>query len=203
MEQAANYSFDARQESGGYRYTVRPTPYGWNLGIKIGIFITIFVSLPVMGIASVKGATGLGVFLAMLTTGGLTYGIIWLVNNIIRKPSEFFISKDKIESKGKSYDRKHVSNLFIKHPKDGIHDYGAGGGTFVVAGTSVGAVVAGNMMASGMQLNREFSASLHRSIDKYRYMLYFGYGEKKFKLAGGMSESAAKLLFDKIVANHS
>lgn len=105
--------------------------------------------------------------------------------------------------RNKSYDRAHVSALYIKHPKDGVKDYGQGGGTFIVAGSSVGGVIASQMLSSGMQLNREIGVSLFRSIHSNGYMLYFAYGEKKVKLAGGMSENASKLLFDKITANHS
>ena len=203
MEQAANYSFDIRQENGGYRYTVKPTSYGLNLGIKLGLFVGFFLSFPIIGFADMHGATGFGVFLWLIFTGGMTYGIIWLVNNVIRRPSEFLIANDRIEINGKSYDRKHVTSLFIKHPREGVQKYGNGGGSFVIAGTSVGGVIASNLMASGMQLNREISASFYKSVNKYRYMLYFGYGEKKVKLAGGMPERGAELLFDKVVANHS
>lgn len=199
----ANYSFDIHQENDGYRYQVDPKPYSWNLGIKLGLLIGFFLSFPIIGIADMKGNISLGVFLWIIIVSGIVYGILWLVNNLVRHPSTFFISDQKIEVRGKSYDRVHVSALFIKHPKKGVQEYGQGGNTFIVAGSSVGGVIASQMLASGMQLNREIGASLFNSINNYRYMLYFKFGEKKIKLAGGMTESASHLLFDKIIANHS
>lgn len=200
---SAEYSFKVTPEKGGYRYAVKPVPYGRSLGIKIGFFVFVFTGIPILSLTDILGVLPIGFIIVGLLTYAITKGILWLINNKIRQASDFYIDQDILELRGHQYERHHISSLFIKHPRNGVYDYGHGGSGFIVAGSSVSGVLAASMMTSAIQLNRELSASFYKSIHANQYGLFILFGERQIKLTGGLTENSAKLLIDKIIENHS
>ena len=199
----ANYSFEATPVEKGYSYNVKPRPYGRRLGVWIGFLVALILFIPVGSIAGSSGSILIRLVILAVITFLTTKGILSWINNKIRKPSTFYIDNEVLKLNGHNYPREDISGLYIKHPREGAIDYGHGGGTFIVGGSSISGVLGASLLSSGIQLNRELSASLWKSIHANQYAIYMLFGEKKIKIAGGLNETSSKLLFDQIVKNHS
>ena len=196
-EVKANYSFDVQKQGNGYQYDVTPAKYGVWFGVLITFPVAVLLVMPIVLLFQISAIIG---FILVIPA---VMGVVWVINNKIRKPSQFNITDSKIEINGKSYDRKHVTNLYIKTPRGNVDSYSASQSNFVYAGTGMSGFATATAMNTAHTAHRAYSESLNKVVDKARFKVMIRYGDKDVKLAGGLTENSARNLYDTIVKNHA
>lgn len=168
-----NYSFNVVQQGDMHVFTYWRAKYG----IKLYFILAFVLLIPLfIGFWLMTQSLFWAVTLAILSPIGL-----YLSLNA-RKSGTFNIDPTHIHVRNKSYDRKHIHEIYYDLPKPFNND------TVYFHGSST------------QQLKEETRLAVLKETAAKNFIVGFVYGEKHIKLAGGLTETGAEILYRKITA---
>ena len=165
------YSFNVETIGKMHTITYKRAKYGIGLLFTL-LFVCLFFALPAASIS--------GTFAAIVYFGG-SFGVYFALN-LSRKDGQFQIDDKQIIVDGRSYNLEHVNQIYM--------DVKASNREEVIS----------YRPSAGMALRNSINRSLMNHKEKNNWFIGFRYGEKNIKLAGGMKEDTADVLYKKVLA---
>ena len=199
----APYSFAVEEQDGAYDIKYEKAQYNVLMIFPLIVVIAVLTALPALMMS-----TG---FTAWLWFCVLVPVAIYVVLNATRKGGSFVVARDRLSVDGKDYDRQHISDLYIKVPNGPTHTepirghtsfFAVGGDRVERMGMGAASAVASTASAGVSAMSMAGQGAMSSIIKQYNsknFQIGFLYGEKKIRLAGGLSENTASAMYRKVM----
>jgi uncharacterized membrane protein (DUF485 family) len=164
------YSFTVEQNSETHTFIYQRAKY--SLAMYIPLFLMIFFVLFIFTAIFGMDITA-GLFVAII----VPIAICILISKK-RGKGQFQVSPSHITINGKSYDRGHINRIYFNLPSKYYNNV----------------EIRGGFQGLGDGLRNKIG----NQIEAKNYIVGFVYAEQHIKLAGGLNETSARVLHDKI-----
>ena len=184
-----HYNYTVEQDGEFTRFIYKKTPISY----KMAFPLCWYTAIPAFCLTMLTSPPALqgGVVKWLLFMAGLSCLIVFIIN-LLRRPGTISISKTAIVANNKTYQLDHVASFLIQDPA-GMYSTHT---TIVVHGGSKAAA-----LGQGMgQMANESRMAIQQHIRNAGYKIVIRYGAKDIKIARGLGETEAEVLFDKITA---
>ena len=193
QNQAPVYNFTVAQNGDFHEFSYQKTPLSFKMAGPLCMVTLVPAALLTLMSKPDSGMSGLVTWAVLMV--GMAFGLTWLINRF-RKPGAFAISDKEVVIGEKRFDRSHISSWFIQNPKGGEESYTT---TRIVHHNplSMGSNIAN--IGSGIgAVNADARRAVQRHMAAAGYKIFIRFGTKNIKLASGLGETEADVLFDKI-----
>lgn len=187
------YNYTTQVEGSYTKFIYKKSPYSFRMAGPLCFFTAIpaiIITLKRSPESLVSGLIGWIIWMIVLAA------VLLLLLNFLRRQGEFKISNTDIAIDGKTYERNHISNYFIKTPTGGTSS------STVIITTTPSRSLSGNIsnLSSGaVGVAHETGQALRKYMREVNYKICIRYGSNDIAIAKGLNETDSEVLFDKIV----